>query len=486
MYSIRPVTILLSLLTVLILLGLISILFPSSGVVSIGGMKIHFLTLEKIKQSTPHGNEQKESEVNDLLSFIDTSAFTNIETDIQTIENDSLAIVNNVDQRIRAQVIQHLEFAESDTTRLQSLFEKLTSGKPVRILHYGDSQIEGDRMTGFLRQKLQSQFGGSGVGLIMPFNLYNTNAYVLNVSPEWKRYTGFSAIDPAVKHKRYGVMASFSRFTEIETDSVDPLPVTAWIEVGASKNAYGNAQRFSSATLMYGNCKDSVSLKIMAGDKEIYSSLLNSDGAYHTITVKASSVMLKYIFEGNQSPDIYAFSLEGDGGVMIDNIALRGSSGTFFNGLDQNLQSSMFNDLGVELFILQFGGNTIPYISDTNAVNEYCRGFERQMTRLKKLRPQADIIVIGPSDMSTKIEGSFKSYPLLTDVITGMKQAAFNAGAAYWDMYTAMGGENSMPVWVAKDLAGDDHTHFSPAGSKYIIQMFYDALMVEYQHYSSQ
>ena len=30
----------------------------------------------------------------------------------------------------------------------------------VRIMHYGDSQIEGDRISGRLRERLQKEFGG--------------------------------------------------------------------------------------------------------------------------------------------------------------------------------------------------------------------------------------------------------------------------------------------------------------------------------------
>jgi hypothetical protein len=46
--------------------------------------------------------------------------------------------------------------------RLRALFE----GESCRILHYGDSQLEGDRISGYLRQRLQAVFGGSGPGFI--------------------------------------------------------------------------------------------------------------------------------------------------------------------------------------------------------------------------------------------------------------------------------------------------------------------------------
>lgn len=103
--------------------------------------------------------------------------------------------------------------------------------------------------------------------------------------------------------------------------------------------------------------------------------------------------------------------------------------------------------------------------------------------RLKKIMPDAEVIVIGPSDMSTNMNGTMETYPILTKVNDAMRTAAFEGGAAFWDMYAAMGGKNSMQVWVEKELAGDDYTHFTPEGAKYIAQLFYDALINEFQIY---
>ena len=41
-----------------------------------------------------------------------------------------------------------------------------THERVVRVLHYGDSQIEEDRMTTQIREALQDRYGGSGVGLM--------------------------------------------------------------------------------------------------------------------------------------------------------------------------------------------------------------------------------------------------------------------------------------------------------------------------------
>jgi len=69
--------------------------------------------------------------------------------------------------------------------------------------------------------------------------------------------------------------------------------------------------------------------------------------------------------------------------------------------------------------------------------------------------------------------------PVVRDAL---KEAAFDAGAAYFDIYEVMGGENSMPLWVNADppLAAPDYTHFSRRGSNQIAEVFINSLMTDY------
>ena len=68
--------------------------------------------------------------------------------------------------------------------------------------------------------------------------------------------------------------------------------------------------------------------------------------------------------------------------------------------------------------------------------------------------------------MSTRKGGSLRTYPCLPGLITALKEAAHENGAAYWDLYAAMGGENSMIQWVKSGWAGPDYVHFTPKGAE--------------------
>lgn len=386
--------------------------------------------------------------------------------------------------------LQKLEFGDKGAEVLYPAFQKLAAlsanKTTMHIFHYGDSQIEGDRMTSYIRNRLQNKFGGNGPGMIPAFDTYNSMSFKQSRSENWKRYNAFASVSKEVPHKKYGSMVAFARFTPFYADSLlEDLPETeAWIELSPSRSAYGNAKTYNKVRMYYGNCTSKVDLSIYNNGELIQEDTLISDGKYHFIELHFTETPnLKYVFKGKNSPDIYSFSCEGNYGVQVNNVAMRGSSGTFFGKVDQGLMQRMYNELNSDLFIMQFGGNAVPWVDSEKEADDVARFFKSQLYTIKKLRPNACIIVIGPSDMSTKIDGEMKTYPILPYVVKKMKQASLEAGAAYWDLYAAMGGENTMAYWVEQGWAGEDYTHFTPGGAKVVSEMFYEAFLLEYQKY---
>jgi hypothetical protein len=49
-----------------------------------------------------------------------------------------------------------------------------------------------------------------------------------------------------------------------------------------------------------------------------------------------------------------------------------------------------------------------------------------------------------------------------------LRKMAHEEQIAYWSMYNAMGGENSMVKWVEIGLAGSDYVHFTRSGANKI------------------
>ncbi|MDE0722619.1 MAG: hypothetical protein OSB28_04850, partial [Flavobacteriales bacterium] len=90
-------------------------------------------------------------------------------------------------------------------------FEKLNglnSDSKLHVFHFGDSQIEGDRITGRIRSSWQKTWGGSGPGLIPAIQPIPALAVRQQHEGDIKRFTKFGTIDSTLEHTCYGGMAT--------------------------------------------------------------------------------------------------------------------------------------------------------------------------------------------------------------------------------------------------------------------------------------
>ncbi|WP_167605846.1 GDSL-type esterase/lipase family protein [Maribellus sediminis] len=482
----RPLQTLAYILGVFLLLSGVMLITPKNGV-EIGGFTFHMPTL-------------KEMLVNDKVEYADLSDIINqqfeidslVEFEVDTLMGDTLVeVIHRANYDTLVQRIQKLEMNRLGRENLEKFFYHLQHDSLTRIMHYGDSQIEGDRITSFVRNKLQVRFGGTGVGLrpaLQPYD-YVFSANQFN-SENWKRYPIYGAVDSTITHSRYGVMGAFSRYAPLVPDSVpftDSTFYEAEMTVSKSDISYRKTREYDYMRLFYGNTRRPVKTVVIARGDTVLTDSLQADIDYAVLECalpdSTESVTIK--FTGYDGPDVYGIELASQSGVIMDNIALRGSSGTIFTKADYEHSLKMYNDLHPSLFILQFGGNVVPYIQSSKAIKRYGRYFGSQIKRIKELCPEAAILVIGPSDMSTKEKDKYVTYAHLPELVATLREVTVTSGCAYWDMYTAMGGYNSMPSWVNADpeLARPDYVHFSAKGARLVANMFYNSLMFEYNNY---
>lgn len=395
---------------------------------------------------------------------------------------------------IRAWQLQ-FHYPEGNKSILYPLFETLneakTASRPVHILHYGDSQIEGDRMTAYIRHKIQDRFGGSGPGWLPAVPLVFPKSYSIKHSENWRKAHFFGLRDSTITHKRFGAMAIFGRFCPYPNDSIpnDTLLHEAWITYKSVKKAYDNTKSFRDFRMFYGQNTRPVLFQLFEGDSLIKSDTLRPTSTTkvfrHRFNHEVKNIQLK--FKGYDSPDIYGVSLDGTAGVQVNNIAMRGNSGTDFRRLAREPLAVTYAQFDIRLVILQYGGNVLPFAKTDKGVESYAHRFEQNINYLKKLLPNASFIVIGPSDMSLLEGTEWITYPMLPKVRDELKEAAFNAGVVYWDLYEAMGGNGAMKEWVKaeKPLAIKDHVHFTNRGARKTGQWFFNALIKDFQEWES-
>jgi hypothetical protein len=482
----KPIRIVLFYLFVLAGLSLVVLVFPKDGIKL---SEDNSITLPSFKDLFTVDTAEY-ADISNIIE-IDTGTATTLavthdsaETKIDTVRVDPAKL----------KATNHkIQFPNNNKSILYPFFDQIVNikntKKLIRIFHYGDSQIEGDRITSFLRFRLQGLFGGQGCGLVAIKDVAPTMSVKRDQSDNWNRYTIFGHKDTNVKHSRYGMMLHFNRFAPINNDTIlnDSLKYESWFSLGRSRLTYQNAQVFKNLKLYYGYNKQPFNLKVYQNEDEepLTTDSILATNALQTKTWKFDETPdnLKFEMNGYDSPDIYGVTMDGDWGIAVDNIPLRGSSGVEFAKLDQLFFRYALNQMNVKLLIMQFGVNVVPNVKEDYAFYE--SWFYNNLRILKNIAPDISIIVIGVSDMSIKKGDFYETYPNIEMIRDAQKNAAFRAGCGFWDLYEAMGGKNSMPSWVFAEppLAAKDFTHFNTAGARIVAEMFYSAFISEYNDY---
>jgi lysophospholipase L1-like esterase len=481
----KPLKTLFFILSVFLLLLVGMLYFPKDGIVVTKNVKLQFPTIYEFFF-------EPQVEYADISGILYQSEELGADADSVELVDEVVGFDTvRADASILKKKVFRFDFPDNDPNALYPFFKSLsrikTSKNRIRIMHYGDSQIEGDRMTAFIRNKMQKRFGGSGPGLISAVQPYDFQYSIKQTNEgDWYRYTAYGNVDSTLQHNRYGALASFSRFTPY--DSIDNANYTASVFLEEARQSYPSVRDFQVVRVFYGHNSAPFTTELYAENELVDADLIPPSSTLQVMKwvfdEPVRNIQLK--FEGNDSPEIYGIALDASNGVAVDNVAMRGSSGLEFSKINRSLLKNIYNELNVELLILQFGGNVVPYIGDGH--ERYERWFRSQLMVLKSLLPNVPIIVIGVADMSIKDKDRYKTYPNLINVRNSLKNATLSAGGVYWDMFGAMGGENSMPSWVfAKPaLASTDFVHFNYRGARIIAEMFYNALIFEYGSYQEQ
>ncbi|MBI1307814.1 MAG: hypothetical protein GC181_14520 [Bacteroidetes bacterium] len=530
---VKPLSIVWMLLLLNFLLALIVFLFPDGE----RGLAKNF-TLQFVSASDLFNPRMKAPDLDTILQGIanlsDTSSF-DLET---TMKADSLVK--------KPDLIKRIQYPSKDQRALNDFFQSLLAlekgdNTVYRIIHYGDSQLEGDRISDYLRNQLQLRFGGNGPGVVLPIDVSRSRVSVLqSESKDWKKYAiyGTSHRDDGI----YGIGASSYVYTGAvpvvvgkdtiirkaydsliskklekkikvkDTTGTFPTGVDSvyYVEIKVPqdsskfhydtiyKNIFGTAKsgsswlRFRCASQSYPLVRSFNRVELIYQSEDTCRLTVQVDGKPVTLKLKPSPEAKKVsLYEGEvsdevminfsgPSPVVFGVLLDGHKGIAVDNFPMRGSSGTGYTTIRRSLLSKQYALCNVKLIILQYGINVVPH--PRKNYDFYERMFLAELQAIKEAAPGVSVLVIGPSDMSMKSGGEYTSYPNVPLIRNAMRNAAFKTGCAFWDLYSAMGGPNSMVSWVNANpsLASKDYTHFNARGARYVGEMLYDALLSEY------
>ncbi|MBS0010459.1 MAG: hypothetical protein KFF49_03565, partial [Bacteroidales bacterium] len=212
----------------------------------------------------------------------------------------------------------------------------------LRIMYYGDSQLEGDRITYHIREELRKDLHGTGPGLlgITPLVPYTRTSYV-RMSDNWQKYDYLDYRDGLISHRELGPLMTISRFTEPGTGS--DTRSLAWFSLEPSMFADSLSAIYEQLRLFYGKLEDSLFVRVQTGEGLIRTDTLMPSHTEQEYTVNLDLAdYLKVTFEGRSSPDFYGFSIESSEGAIVDNITRRGSAGFEYTMIPRDNLASLY------------------------------------------------------------------------------------------------------------------------------------------------
>ncbi len=387
-----------------------------------------------------------------------------------------------------------------------------SSLKTIRISHYGDSQIEGDRVTSQLRNKFHALFGGTGLGFIPLTDLASSISYDRTSTQNWMKYNVFS--HKLRRGENYGISGSAFKFLDFaveqkvsEKNPISPdttqapedsseVPVaktSRYFESGDVSIQFSSGHSIAKAFLLFGKVKSRLHLVISGDDSKIifdgnlFDNQNYRDNELNKLDIPFESVKKKLSIHitGDKSTLFYGLYADGSTGVEIDNYGIRGHSGDGLLLLNDEFTKLQISYLDTRLVIFQYGGNAVPYIHNEQGKDYLMKTYSSVIDKLKRLLPNASFLIVGVGDMAQSSNGEYQSYPGVKIVREGLKELAKKYNCAFFDLYNLMGGENSVLKWNEKGLAAKDG-HFSLGGEKIVANEISNAIANEFKLYKQR
>ncbi|MEI6680057.1 MAG: hypothetical protein WCL21_15695 [Mariniphaga sp.] len=349
------------------------------------------------------------------------------------------------------------------------LKSKEKKGK-VRIAWYGDSFSDGDILVSDLRDTLQSLYGGNGVGfvpitsevagfrrsVIHSFGGWNTSSILTNSGSGHLGINGFSYAPDSGNYVFY-----------------------------KGTNHFRHTSTFSTFRLFYTSAYDQKA-RIMINRKDNRDMEMLASATPAMITVQSDTIRQVSARFSLAGITCYGASLEDETGIYIDNFAIKGNSGLGLQAIPEKNLAAFDSLLQYDMIVLQFGLNVSN--SPTPNFTGYIKGMSKLISKLKQAFPDTPILLLSVSDRSQRRQGQFVTMPVIPILIQAQEKIAFDNKLLFWNLFEAMGGENSMAGFANSKpaLANKDYTHLNFAGGRKVGLSFARSFIYEVEKYQKR
>jgi len=357
------------------------------------------------------------------------------------------------------------------------LTEQRSPAAITRIVHYGDSPITNDGITGTVRELLQKRFGDSGHGFILvdrPWDWYGHQSIEFQTGGGW---SSASLMAPKSSDGQLGLGG-------VVSSAYGP---GKWAQYRPSSIG-STGKKFSRMDVYYLDKPGGGRFTVSANGREevVSTDSTEQKPAFYQLSAAegVSSFQLRTI-EGDVS--LYGVVLENDDpGVVYDSLGVNGAfAGLLATTMNGPHWTEQLQHRNPNLVILNYGTNESEYASD-DQMQRYDRELREVVNRVRRALPGASILIVSPMDRGKRVPGGrVVTMPAIPKIVDMQRRVAVETHCAFLNLFAAMGGDGTMARWHEgkKHLVGGDLTHPTAEGAQTVGNLIYMALMEDYDNF---
>lgn len=366
------------------------------------------------------------------------------------------------------------DYSDSTMRGMKHFYEALskvkTMKRPVRIAYFGDSFIEADIFTADLREMLQQEFGGCGVGYV----------------PVTSSISGYR---PTVRHT-FGGWSSHSSNDSVGFDKMQQDISGHYFF--PREGAYVQLKGQSKYASRLDTCEVSTIYFLNKGFAAVRSKVNNAaegelheevgTGGVQAVSVRGRIGQVRWSVEQADSVTFYGVAMDGRQGISLDNFSVRGSSGLHLRSIPLHTLCDFQRLRPYDLIVVQYGLN----VATERGVkyDGYKKGMLSVIEHLKTAFPETSILLVSVGDREYKNEnGDLRTMPGVKNLIRYQQSIAADSHIAFWNMYEAMGGQGSIVDMIGQKMANLDYTHINFKGGKHLAGILFETLMYGKEQY---
>ena len=415
---------------------------------------------------------------------------------------------------VKAQNIENKEV-------LKPFIDKLNENKVTQILFLGDSHIQADWITSFLRNKFQEKYGNAGRGLVFPYSVANSNGpddFTSATNQTWENFRLVYEQDvfPQMGASGFVIGNQKESFLEIKFKN----PEETFDKVIIFNDEKMNGEKFQlykeNQSLSNFVSKSAERIKYTVSSGETFPEIASKFYTTTTKLVQLNGAGIKNPVEGNSyqidkisfnyNPDFeksiekiadnkfsgnktvvsfsepqntflmktnansgnvfygFQFLKNVNKGVVFNTVGVNGA--TYGDFLKYSLQIEQLNSIQPDLVMISLGTNeSLSSITK----EDFQKNISDLVSKFKEQNPNLPILLISPTANRLKSQK-------IKEIVSWIKESAQLNKVAFFNLFEATGGSGYFKKALNKKEANTDGVHFLRPGYEFQAEKIWTAI----------